>query len=223
MISSSQPVLFETMQAGSGMVELFPAVWGACEQLIAGNTMARQEALDRLLELDAPRLSPLVAYLVATRLDEPDLLLRGSILELLGGLLSGSVGRQAIDPVRQVILAYLGHMPFHTLWGLLDVVSRRPELALSLSYLLNVCPYVGSYLLEIISDRKQQIAIRKQAAYLIGQVGYLDALPALERLAVRLEARLSGQQAMSFAPPGQADEIELFPIVHQALRLLRAP
>jgi hypothetical protein len=57
----------------------------------------------------------------------------------------------------------------------------------------------------------------------IGTVGYLEAIPALERLAARLEARLSGQQAMTFAPPSQSEENELLPIVRSVLHLLQAP
>jgi hypothetical protein len=58
---------------------------------------------------------------------------------------------------------------------------------------------------------------------LIGRVGYLDALPALERLLARLESRLHGQQAMPFAPKSSLEEAELLPDLQLTLTLLRSP
>jgi hypothetical protein len=58
---------------------------------------------------------------------------------------------------------------------------------------------------------------------MIGRVGYLDVLPTLERLANRLEARLSGQQTMPFVKVNEDDEAILLPEIRQALHLLQAP
>jgi hypothetical protein len=89
--------------------------------------------------------------------------------------------------------------------------------------LLNACPYAGNHLADILADRSKTLNIRKQAAHYIGRVGYLAAVPALERLQTRLESRLSGQQAMPFAPPMGTDEVELLPFVRETLAVLRAP
>jgi hypothetical protein len=79
-------------------------------------------------------------------------------------------------------------------------------------------------LCDILAERQLPIAERKQAVHFIGQVGFLDALPTLERLATRLEARLTGQQSMAFAGSGgMAEEAELLPAITRAIGLLKAP
>jgi hypothetical protein len=89
--------------------------------------------------------------------------------------------------------------------------------------LLNACPYAGEHLADILSDRKVPLTIRLQAAYFIGQVGYLDVIQDLERLATRLESRLMGQQAMPFAPRSEPDETVLLPAIQNTLTMLRSP
>jgi hypothetical protein len=89
--------------------------------------------------------------------------------------------------------------------------------------LLDPGPFAGSHLLDILSDNKASIEIRKQAANMVGLVGYLDALPALERMAAKLEARLNGQKSMPFAPPSLNAEGDLLPAVRNAIDLLKAP
>jgi hypothetical protein len=55
-----------------------------------------------------------------------------------------------------------------------------------------------------------------------GQVGYLDALPTLQKLQVRLEARQLGQQSFLEIPTGAADETSLLPDIQKAIDYLRA-
>jgi hypothetical protein len=57
----------------------------------------------------------------------------------------------------------------------------------------------------------------------VGRVGYVDAIQALERIALRLEARLNGQQAMPFLPMMGVDDTALLPDVRAALFQLRSP
>ena len=66
--------------------------------------------------------------------------------------------------------------------------------------------------------------IRKQAAYLIGKVGYVDTTATLERLASRLETRVSANKDRSpdVKSNGSA-EISLLPLVQEALTALKAP
>jgi hypothetical protein len=227
LLDTAQPQLFEFGEGAIGTLELFPAVWGACEDLVSPEVTARCRGLDRLLELGAPRLSPLVAYLLATRLAEPDVSLRKRIVHALGVILSPDErGLSAPEGVRRTVGAVLNQMRTASIYGLLEVACSDLEveyLRLDIARLLNNCPYAGQYLAEIMGDRKHPLDIRYQAVYYIGVVGYLDAIQALERLAVRLEARLSGQQAMPFAPPVLQDEVELLPAIRTALEALRTP
>ena len=60
--------------------------------------------MQQLVELNAPRLSPLVAYLAATRLSDPDLEMRHQVVLVLGELLTvDKEGRMADEMVRQYI------------------------------------------------------------------------------------------------------------------------
>jgi HEAT repeat protein len=219
-----QPPLFQFGEASAGAMELFPAVWSACEELAAPDATARHKGLDRLLELGAPRLSPLVTYLLTTRLADPDTGLRARVVQALGALLLPDLeGRPAPEPVRRHLVAALTQMRTRSIYALLEVAYDGADTAACVARLLNVCPYAGGHLVEILNERKLPLTVRRAAVDFIGSVGYLEAIPALERLATRLEARLGGQQSMPFAPPVVQDETDLLPVVQAALAMLKAP
>jgi hypothetical protein len=82
--------------------------------------------------------------------------------------------------------------------------------------------FAGEHLAGILANRQNPLPIRKQAARYIGQIGYLDALPSLERLAARLEARKNG--AADTIPLDQNnDEGSLLPYLKDALAALQSP
>ena len=218
-----QPSFFEVVETSAGLVELFPAVWSAAEALTSPEVRTRNAAFNRLVELGAPRISPLIGYLLATRIVEPDLTLRCRIIHTLGELLLlDEHGRQAPDAVRRHMTVYLAQMHTRPIYCLLQAAAADSSLDTPITHLLNTCPQAGSYLAEIFSDRDAPLPIRRQAIHSVGQVGFLDAIPALERLAARLEARRNGQQSMPFAPPDpQQDEGELLPEIQKTLGLLR--
>jgi hypothetical protein len=62
--------------------------------------------------------------------------------------------------------------------------------------------------------------IRQKAVYFVGLVGYLEALPVLERIQSRLEARQIGQYAMSFAPPSIKSDEDILPSLRIAIKQL---
>ena len=224
MPSITQPALFEQLGASTGEVELFPAVWSALEGLANPEAKVRQEALSQLSEMNAQRLSPLVAYLIATRLADPDMEMRHQVVMVLGELFKvGQDGRTVDDNVSQYLTAYLSQMRTRLVFSLLQVAERYTDADANIARLFNACPFAGEHLVEICNDRSNAQSIRKKAVYFIGLVGYLDGIPALERLETRLEARVNGQQAMSFAQSSSADEEEILPIIQQALASLRAP
>ncbi len=220
-----QPTFFEVIETSSGLLELFPAVWSAAEGLTSPDVRTRNTAFNRLVELGAPRLSPLISYLLATRIVESDLALRCRIVHALGDLLVvDEHGHLAPDAVRRHMIAYLAQMRTRPIFCLLQAVITDPSLEAHLTRLLNTCPHAGTHLAEIFSDRRASMPVRQQAIHFVGQVGFLDAIPALERLAARLEARRNGQQSMPFAPPPdpQQDESVLLTEIHQTLRMLRS-
>lgn len=212
------------LEESQGNVELFPAVWSAVEDLTLPDPKIRWNALERLLQLNAQRFSPIVAYILVTRLAEPDLKLRARIVQALGEVLVPDAdGQPAPDEVRKSLAYYLSQMRTRRIFALLQVADLDPGLEGHVARLLDPCPYACIHLVDILSDAKAPLGVRRQAANMIGRVGYLDALPALERLATRLEARLNGQKSMPFAPPSLVAEGELLPAIRKAIDLLKAP
>jgi HEAT repeat protein len=219
-----QPALIDFSDQTTGAVELFPAVWSAAEDLISPDINTRLDGLDMLLKLNAPRLSPLVAYLLVSRITDPDITLRTRIVNALGELLMADhEGRITPEPVRRCLMRYLNQMRTRPIFSLLEVVNHFPQEKDNVARIFNTCSNAGRHLADILADRKAPVKIREQAAYYIGLVGYLDAIPALERLSSRLESRLSGQQAMSFAPISATEEVKLLPAIRDTLTLLNAP
>jgi hypothetical protein len=220
----SQPMLFDAADTAAGAVELFPEVWRATEGLSSPDLMVRRESLDRLIILDAARLSPLVAYVVATRIVEPDLELRHRVVEVLGKIfLPNETGKLTPPEVRIQLSAYFMLVEHHGVLRLLEVADAFPDSESQVAAILNVCSQSGAILAEVMSDRKVSLGLRRQAINFIGRVGFLDAIPALERLETRLESRINGQKPMPFAPLSIADENSLLPIVQATLTLLREP
>lgn len=222
-ISPPQPLLFD-LDESAARLELFPAVWSAAEALVLKDAGLRWDAFEQLVELEAPRYSPLVAYVFATRISDPDIPLRTKIVKTLGEVLSlDRDGLPAPENVRQTLTAYLAQMRTRHTFALLQVLVEDPSLEKHIAVLLNACPYAGNHLGDILSDRKVPIEVRKHAGRMIGRVGFLDALPTLERLSARLQARLNGQSSMPFAPHSPKEELDLLPVIQTALTLLRAP
>jgi len=69
----TQPRLFGPESNSTGSAELFPAIWNAAEDLANMVPAVRRLALECLENTGAARISPLVSYLIATRLCDPDL------------------------------------------------------------------------------------------------------------------------------------------------------
>ncbi len=223
-LKPAQPTLFDVGASSSGMLELFPGIWHLAEMLISPDVHHRRMAVIRLYETRAVRLMPLVSYLLATRIIESDLDVRVQVIAALGDvLISDEQGRPAPEAVRHCLTSYMSQIRTRQIYSLLQVLPDRPDLEQSVARLLNSCPYAGNHLADILSSRKVPLNIRRHAARMIGLVGYLDSIPALERLLARLESRQHGQQLMAFAPVEQSDEIDLIPDIRRALAFLHSP
>lgn len=222
MSDLAQPPLFDfSGDTTIGALELFPMVWSALEGMTSPDVIQRNQSLDKLLEINAPRLSPLVAYILVTYLQDADVGFRARVIEALVDILTpDEKGKPAPEAVRQRLLYHLSQLRRRTIYAILQtgvegVISRT-----KVSVLLNACPYAGKILADILGDRKADMTLRKQAAYFIGDVGFLDAVPELERIRGRLESRQNGQRSMPFLPPSLGNESELLPEINKALQLL---
>lgn len=222
MSTSSQPqMLFVEDQTSGESLELFPIVWGAVERLTSPNSSDRHTALDQLLQISAPRLSPLVSHILASRLSDPEISIRGRIVECLANVLSlDENGLPAPEKVREHLLHGLASMRQRRIFAVLQVVVENPLIENHAAKLLSANPYSCNHLGNIMADRMNSFDIRKLAANLIGKIGFLDAIPTLERLEKRLESRQNGQLTMKFATPSVTDEADLLTAIKDAIFLL---
>lgn len=222
-ISILQLPLFVYGESVTNIVELFPAVWKATESLTSPDSVTRQRGIDALLELGAQRVSPLVAYMIATRLNDPDIYIRRRVAFILADLITtGSNDKQTPDEVRNIVTNYLHNMREATVLDLIEVAVADQYAEKPIFHLFNACPYVGKYLGDILTQWKNPLTIRQKAIYFIGLVGYLEALPILERMFNRLEARQNGQYVMAFAPPSIKSDDDILPYLRVAINKLSA-
>lgn len=217
-----QPPLFDLNGSVARVAELFPAIWIAMEQLISPNAGVRMAGLDQLIEMNAQHVSPLVNYTLASLLLDPDIHLRYKVVQTLGELMlkkyqTGSLTYQ----LRQGLKTHLSQMRRRNIYALLQVADYHRSAETQVAALLKGCSHAGKTLADIFADRRVPVNIRRQAINFSGIAGFLDTVPALEKLAARLETRMNGQRLMTFAPPSDDIEKTLLPTVQAALALLK--
>ncbi|MCU0487556.1 MAG: hypothetical protein MUE67_01240 [Anaerolineales bacterium] len=218
-----QPALFEVNQTSVGNLELFPKVWRAAEEIVDPFLENRQRGIDTLEEVQAVRFSPLIAYLLFTRITEPDPKLRCRVIRVLSEAISPDAkGNLASDGVWQILRHYLALLGWDQIIPLLEAIEIEPALEKAGAVLLKANSRAGEVLAEIMLDRKNPLSIRVQAAQMIGRVGYLDAVPSIERLMNRLEARVNGQQVFPFSSAESTEEAQLLPVLQAVQAILRA-
>ena len=220
----TQIPLFEFGEITTGLVELFPTVWAAAESLSSADFRQRQQGLDLLIKCGAARLSPLVIYVIYTRITDPDIEIRSLVVQALADVMAlDEKGRQAPESVRQHLMTQLGQMRTREIFGLVQLLANKPALTPQVSRLMNSCPFAGHHLADLAVSRKTPLEIRRHAIRLAGEVGYCDVIPTFERMLARLDSRANGQQAMAFAPPSGMDDADLLPDVKRALAKLSSP
>src|SRR5665647_2604155 len=146
-ISNVQLPLFVYGEPVENFVELLPAVWNATEWLASPDLITRQHGIDSLLELGAQRVSALVAFMMATCLNDPDIYIRRRVVYILAELINLEPGMRPVsDPIRKTIIHYLHNMRQEMVLGLLEVSVTDPLAEKSIYLLFNACPYAGKYL-----------------------------------------------------------------------------
>ena len=205
-------------EVGGSQTEL----WEGLIAFTSPDLNTRRAGLEMLVSLDVAHRSPLAAYILATRLDEPDLALRTRIVQVLGAVLGNSTDRRTtVTQVRLHLGSYLSQIRTRRIFALLQVAVSDPSTHEAVSCLLNLCPHGGTQLGNILSDRGNSLSVRKHAAEFISCVGYLDALPVLERQSARLEKRLNGNKIGDLTE--EDGEVYLLPAIHHAINMLKAP
>lgn len=219
---SHQPQLL-VLEESIGSLELFPTIWKLLEDLTKEDELTRTSALEQIAEMGAPRFSPVVTYILVTRITEPNLSLRARVIEILSDVLTvDEHGIPSPEDVRNSLRLYLSSIRTRQIYALLQVSAEFPSLETCVCLLLNASSFGGNHLIDILSERKNPLDIRKQAALMLGKVGYLYSLPAMEKIAGRLEANLGGQRSMNFASQASPSEADLLPLVQEAIISLRS-
>lgn len=223
-IQDFQLKLFAEGDSSTGAFELFPAAWSALEAIVTQDISTQRAGLERLKELGAARHSPLITYLLISRIPDSTISIRAEIIRMLSKINSpDEEGFQAPDPVRDQLRECMCRMRTREIYALLEVGNYDPEICPNVANLLNASPFAGNHLAAILADRKTSLEIRELAGYFIGLVGYLDAMPTLERIQERLETKINGQKKMSFFSDEDKQESDLLPVIREALKQLRAP
>jgi hypothetical protein len=220
-IPNVQLPLFVYGEPVENISELLPAVWNATESLASPDGVTRQHGIDALLELGAQRASPLVAFMMATCLNDRDIYIRRRVIYILADLINiESAVRQSPENIRKTITTYLHDMREETIYAVLEVAVIDPLVEKSIYHLFNACPFAGKYLGNILAEWKNPLPIRQKAIQFVGLVGYMETLPVLERLLDRLEARQIGQYTMAFAPGTINSDENIMPYLRIAIQQL---
>jgi len=195
-------------------------IWLAAEKLTSPRAAEREEALDYLVEHGAPAKSPLIAYLLATRLSDPDLEVRCHMVKALGVVLTNAVqGEQLPDQVLRQLQGFLAYLNKEQILDLLEVSERYLSAEESLIEIFKLCSYAGNVLSGIVNDRKISLGIRQKATYFCGEAGFLETITTLKALVMRIE---KGKQVLhrSTLRKKAQDERQLYPFAVAALEKL---
>jgi hypothetical protein len=110
-IPNIQLPLFVYGEPVGNILELIPAVWNATESVASPDAVTRQHGIDALLEMGAQRVSPLVAFMIATCLSDQDINIRRRVVYILADLIiKDSGGRQPPENIRKTVINYLHNM-----------------------------------------------------------------------------------------------------------------
>lgn len=204
--------------------ELIPLIWNALEEIVKPSPEKRNKALDELGQIDAPQTSPVVAYILATHLVDPDMAFRVRAIKVLGNAISPGInGRGATENVRAVLMDQFSQFRTRQVFSILQALSDDPSIIPEAVNILDACRFSGNHLLDILQDADAPYPIRSQAANMLGQVGCIDAIPMLERILHKIQNRLNQQSKNAFPTQISNEETDLLSAVKNTLDLLKAP
>jgi HEAT repeat protein len=222
-VSLVQLPLFNYGEPAENIVELLPLIWESTEALVAQDAVVRQHGIDALIDMGAQRASPLVAFMIAKCINDPDIYIRRRVVYILADILNKTPAvKQPTNEIRETVSNYLRKMGEETIYGLLEVAVMDPQVESSIYQIFISCPSAGKSLSTIISEWNHPLRIRQKAIEMVGLVGYLEAYPTLQRLLDRMEARQDGQYAMSFVPASIKSDEDIIPYLRAAILQLKS-
>lgn len=203
---------------GPRLTVLSETLWAALEDVVAPEVRRRRQGLRVLAGLPVEARSPLVAYVLVTRLTEPEMKSRAEVVRLLAQWL-----RHAPEETRATLRYHLRQVRRRPIFALLELAGARPALDDAVEALLAASAFAARHLAQILEDRAMPLPVRRQAAEYLARLGFREALPVVERVLRRLEGRIEGQRRLPFAPEDHLQEIRLLESVRRAWLALQAP
>ena len=196
---------------------LINQIWAAAELLISPDLNDRKRGFQSLIELDAVKQNPVIVYLLASKLSEPDFSLRSFIVGVLAGLLDEStLTSDRMQYSRQILVKYLSKISTEELISLLELAEIDPPSMGHVVQLLSSCASAGDQLSKIVKNRDCPIEQRLISLDIIGKVGYLEAINDLERMEKRLIKRGISEDSNSL-------ENGLLKKIETTIELLKSP
>ncbi len=204
--------------------EYLPVLWQNAQYLVGVDPKLRFQALEELNKLEVIRYSPLLAYLVATRLSDSETNIRNAAILILVSVLNPDViGNPAPKEVLLEIYNCLSNISKDTVAKLLMCSIDYEENRSDISKLLNLCSESGKHLASILADRNELIGIRRQAADYIGLIGFVETRPILIRIKNRLESVVKNNTRSPINLENQEEQKSLLLSINTALTLLQNP
>ncbi len=133
-------------------------------------------------------LDPVLVYLLATRLTDPELEVRFQVIKLLGSLLDFKNEEQVLQGrALECLVGYLAAFEKSQYVKMLEVSEAYLAAEEPLAAILRICSYAGKPLGGIVNDRKLPVRVRQQAIFFCGEIGFLSAASALRNLISRVD------------------------------------
>ncbi len=201
-------------------------IWQAAEKLTSPEPVQREQGLEFFHESEFLKQTPLLAYLVGTRITDPDLQVRFHAVQTLGWVLDGERGGG--DPEDQVLRhlhELLKGFRKEDYISLMEVSVAYLAAEEDLCRIFHLCSFAGGIFSGIVNDRKVDLPLRQKAIYFSGKAGFLETLETLKRFAERLDAAQGRSTEELQGAAGRQAELEtLYPAVVAAIdRLTEKP
>jgi HEAT repeat protein len=201
-------------------LQTYRQVWAVMERLIDPDPMVRETALEDLPSLTEWQDQPLVIYLLANRLMDPNLEVRFHAVQLLGDVLNPESSSDEL-PAESLksLTTYTTQIDKGQLIKLLEVSVAYLAAEEAIVRILQLCSYAGKVLGGIVNDRKLPLELRQQAIFMCGEVGFLSTAEAIRNLIQRVD-KTRTRTGLIAARKKYLDEEALLPFAEAALAKL---
>jgi len=196
--------------------------WKILEGLIAADPVLRETALQQLAAWEGLEEQPLMIYLLATRILDPDLEIRYHAVQILGDLVDYDHPGEGLPAGSlQALTAFTAQLDKGQLIQLLEVSAAYLAAEEAVGNILKLCSYAGKVLGGIVNDRRLTVEIRQQALFYCGEVGFLNTRRVIDNLIQRVRKAQANPGRITTRKK-HADEETLLPFAVAALGKLES-